>query len=562
MSKADTAGWPGTCSSRSNPLGISELLDSKQNLINAAIRPFHNDAEMEMAASHLLGEMVPDAPAGAEDAIARWQDVDARARKPLWGLVLAGLMIAVTAWVVFKDFHEVVRYVKWSRSLGGNFFVEMPEVDSSVMDRLRPNEKLLLQGSILGVDPLVPKEAMWRSDPENPAFYTEYASAHVSMHDKLPADFLETVQRIDPQNSWFTYLAASLEAKESVKRNKRKSSRVAGKIVFSEPVSWEILDQAKMDRVMDLVHKAEAQEKFDNYSREMFRKRIKLLPDTSLIERMDLQMCVYMRGSVNNLRLRFIVDVIAAKASSAADAGDKQGFLDAKKFGEHYMATMMQSATTSLVDELILNMAVGVLTESLASGSEKLGLVEEAQRWRSIYDRIDSRNQSKGSRKFIVDGRSADPAMISGGLFGGTLAMVAKQPEYQPRLTDADLMPGRLLDHEILSRFLSYLSWVLVLFILLSVTLYRYRVSCLARKLVSRTEKLLLPRDWLWLIGAGILLPLIIVMAVNRLTPLGGRQFGMMGTTMMLPLAHFLGGDRALANGSGAGGTLAARKAG
>ena len=119
--------------------------------------------------------------------------------------------------------------------------------------------------------------------------------------------------------------------------------------------------------------------------------------------------------------------------------------------------------------------------------------------------------------------------------------MLAKQTEHQPPLTDGDLKPGRLLDHEVLSRIFSYISWLLIAVFLGFVAAYRFRVSDMARRLASRIEKLLEPTDWGWVLGAGVLLPFAFVTVVNRMTPLGGRQFGVFGSSMMLPTAHFLG---------------------
>lgn len=48
-------------------------------------------------------------------------------------------------------------------------------------------------------------------------------------------------------------------------------------------------------------------------------------------------------------------------------------------------------------------------------------------------------------------------------------------------------------------------------------------------------------RDRAWVLGAGVVIPLAFIMAVNRFTPLGGRQFGMVGNAMLLPAGHFSG---------------------
>ncbi len=70
---------------------------------------------------------------------------------------------------------------------------------------------------------------------------------------------------------------------------------------------------------------------------------------------------------------------------------------------------------------------------------------------------------------------------------------------------------------------------------------YRFRVSALSWRLGARMAELLRPADWAWIVGLGILLPFAYVMGINRLTPLGGRDFGMRGTALPMPACHFLG---------------------
>jgi hypothetical protein len=76
---------------------------------------------------------------------------------------------------------------------------------------------------------------------------------------------------------------------------------------------------------------------------------------------------------------------------------------------------------------------------------------------------------------------------------------------------------------------------------LAAVAAYRFRVSRLVLRLSGRMKELLDGGDWAWILGAGVLLPLAYVLAVNRLTPLGGREFGMLGNGMLLPAGHFVG---------------------
>ncbi len=72
------------------------------------------------------------------------------------------------------------------------------------------------------------------------------------------------------------------------------------------------------------------------------------------------------------------------------------------------------------------------------------------------------------------------------------------------------------------------------------VALFRLRLPRLLRQLAPRLTALLRPIDYAWLIAAGIALPYGYAMGVIRGTPLGGREWGIMGNHGLLPMVQFL----------------------
>jgi hypothetical protein len=114
------------------------------------------------------------------------------------------------------------------------------------------------------------------------------------------------------------------------------------------------------------------------------------------------------------------------------------------------------------------------------------------------------------------------------------------QMKNPPPLHDKDLLPGRMIDHE----FWSWLGCCFVSLLMggmmVCLKLYQIRVPVLMKGLARRFESLLELKDWLWIVGAGLVLPLLYVMAVYRLTPFGGHSYSVAGTYYLLPFAHFL----------------------
>lgn len=84
---------------------------------------------------------------------------------------------------------------------------------------------------------------------------------------------------------------------------------------------------------------------------------------------------------------------------------------------------------------------------------------------------------------------------------------------------------------------------------LAGVALFRLRVSRMVRRLGMRAASLLQMSDWAWIFGLGVILPIVFTLAIQRLTPLGGRNFGIAAnslkldweTSIPMPAAQFFG---------------------
>lgn len=54
------------------------MSEIRTRLIETAVRPFDDNAEMKVAASHFVGELAKADPEAAEEAIPRWDAVDGK----------------------------------------------------------------------------------------------------------------------------------------------------------------------------------------------------------------------------------------------------------------------------------------------------------------------------------------------------------------------------------------------------------------------------------------------------------------------------------------------------
>ena len=96
---------------------------------------------------------------------------------------------------------------------------------------------------------------------------------------------------------------------------------------------------------------------------------------------------------------------------------------------------------------------------------------------------------------------------LKGGILAGlSLPVITKQLQSPIPITDADLKPGRMVEHELFARTSAAVVWLVFALILLAAALYRQRASMLVRRLSARLEDLLKPGDRAWILGAGVVL--------------------------------------------------------
>lgn len=519
------------------------MKNPNESLIAAAVRPLADNAEMHLAAGNLLASVMVDSGKDGAEAMARWEAMDRKKGRRWAGILLWVAVFGIFAAVFAAEFRENLRLAVWAEwAAEFNMFSPHPEPSiTRYAATLNDRDRLLLFGDLSRTTKAERMEALWRSEPANPAYFADYAAAYISDNSRLPPDFLTIARRIDPENSWFTYQAAAVEAKDVVKANSRKSKRVAGKTVHEGPKTWQILDQSRFDRTLDLLREAQNQLKFDSYAADLLRQRIPLIPQRTFAERIDSIGFLNSYSVSSSIRLRIVSDILAAKAMMVGDNKNHAEYLVLTTQAEHFLRGICGDSSFTLVDSMVANVVASVIAESLGNTAEKLDLPDDAQRWNAIYTRLKERADRRSSRKLIVDGKAVPEGERVGYFLGNFIEMVAKQAENQPAISDADLEPSRLFDHEFLSRIFSYALWILLLPCVIAVFCHRFCVSALSRRLGRRMEDLLQISDRVWIVGLGVMLPFFYVMAVNRLTPLGGREMSVAGTTLLLPLAHFLG---------------------
>jgi hypothetical protein len=355
-------------------------------LIEGAVRPLAANAELQLAAAGFL-KMIRIGGAGGEGAmIRRWQGLDAANKRPIWKLLLWGLVTMASLAVLVADFTDIAEFfgIRNSRPYEESDLLERTLAEERIASRLDPEQRRLMFGDFAIADPVGRKEALWNSEPENPAFFVEYAVARSVGKAGLPDGFMEIARRIDPDNAWFTYFAAADAASSCVTRKSQRSTRVGSRWIPAGPPAWEIGDEERLDRAIALLKDARAQSRCEHYYIPMMRRRLPLLLQGSVSEKSDST--AYLTANTNQPAnsVRDLADAIAAKGWLLGGKQDLEGFRELSADADHFLRCIAGVEAGEFFEELVISSQAARIAGSLGPAAAQLGLAEDAARWRDV----------------------------------------------------------------------------------------------------------------------------------------------------------------------------------
>jgi hypothetical protein len=490
--------------------------DPADAFLDAAVRCFDDNAELQVIARRELEELVQRAPDRGDslDALARRLD-RADAGPCHRRLIVVGSALVVSAVIAvwtLTGFYSQRDELLWLRAMASLDLHEMPA--DKIAHGLSPQDRLLLMGDPEARPAGDRMKRLWESDPANPAYLAEHARWQVKEEKSLPPELLAEALRLEPDNGYIHYLAAIAESPGAVESidipRKRGMPR--------PPAVYEITDEAKFRNTLDHLHAASSAPRFEGYEDELLSRRLPLLPPANDILSIAPR-CHYLFGNeivnVNGFRLH---DVISAKAQACRTQGDREGFLKLVECWDQLIGRLTADGRLTLMNLLILRSSASVPLDDFISTAEILELPDMAARLRERKEKL-SRDHSP-LRKAMGFEEAKKQAALHGSFFNQQVFRL----EF-PR--EEDMRPGRLAEYALMDRVAAIAGWAVLALAALAVALYRFRASAFVRRLSGRLAMLAGPRDLLRVALVGAMLPWLLVVAFIHFTPLGSRAWSL-----------------------------------
>lgn len=516
---------------------------SDDPLVVEAMRPLKLDAESTMAAQRLLTILREDAADQADAALRRWSRKDGKAR---WQWLFHFIAAAVSSLMLVLGGLELRGYMDGVRSLAYN---SDPKLASAVGRNLTHHQQLLLGTADPSADTVERTKELWQSDPSNAAYFFEYAGAFNAVTRKLPPDFSTQVAALDPTNAYPRHWEASVILEDAVvKRSKyfRPAPPPPGSLPSPWAASpWEVKDPAKVDQALEILHQCRELTRYQDHAGEVLRERIPLMRQDTLPEYLH-SLALLSRITNTGYYSSNLSKAIAAKAWLFGENGDAAGMLSLIEDVDASLRNCSRADPSFAIKEMFAAGWVKACLTNLIAPAGKLGLAAEAAKLQERLDRVNQLIADRKAAVFQIEGVDAAEKLPAN-------AILAVRPGHSstfhfPVLTDAEVRPARMIEHEFIAQFGTLANWGLLAVAAVLILLYRFRSPRLVRGLAKRMEQLLRPADWAWLMTCGI--PAwVYTLLIIRLTPWGGTDFNMMhyriqlpfDGTLPLPLVQFAG---------------------
>jgi hypothetical protein len=501
-----------------------------ERFIEAAVRMLGDNAEMQVVAERELRAMVenaePEIPATSLEVAAGNLE---RSRSRRWGQVALYCLTAVASVAmlipVWRDYRrlEVARWHVFAMSDPAGALPAMPFANRSgeklpgIFGEFSAEEVALLFGDTTRIGDIDQFKVLTDLDPESAAFYAEYAKHHCRRGNPLPKDYLAAAERLDPDNSWFRYLAAGIAARDGVGQRSLQFKRGVG---VAKVVPFQILKPKALDEAIRLLEEAARLPTYQPYRRKLLAERLAVLPpgDDVLGRKLARDYLFELQTEGSGMPSE-IAQAVSVRACELAKAGDPEGFLRLVNAWEVFCRRSLETEPVTWMEPFFIGHSLRIAAEHLATAAKDLGLQEEEARYARIQQTFEARRAAvKATYKNEWDRKR-------GGMERWQFVNRFNSVANPPPIPDADLRAASRAEHAMLGRLLSVAGWLVFLVAAVMAAVVRFRHGKQARRVSGSLAGVMTWKDHAWIACVGVLIPFVVFQLLEQFTPCGGRPY-------------------------------------
>lgn len=265
----------------------------------------------------------------------------------------------------------------------------------------------------------------------------------------LSPEIIAAAEKIDPNNGWFQGLVAAGMADGVVSREKQSTKdREEGNAAV-----MTIHDEARLQKVLTMIHQIAAKPRFTSYQIDLLRQRIPLLPPRrNFVSQFPLLMYVISLKSIGS-DFRRLPDALAASVRQCAAKGDVDGFL--RIIGDwRALVTHSIKGGGTMIDLLVAKASITGPAPNFRDAARALGLEDEARYFSDLDERARKQKEKRRIASVSASGELYDHRALT--LASLTVPLMVSLINSPPTLTEMDLRPGRYAEYALFEHVISW----------------------------------------------------------------------------------------------------------
>ncbi len=474
--------------------------EQEQEFIRLATRPLAERAKERAAAADELAARLAHADpaekaAALPDAVRR---LETKAPPPPWRLPLAAgtlllFLLAALAVLIPRHWREA-RILHEIHQQGRSHLLGEWVLNSANSGKPFPPH---LHGLEIRPDERMRRaEAFWKEHPESPAAYSLYIRTYLEPDGSpgLPPDYGETWQRLDPGNALWPLIASERHALRALPG---MGSRT-------------VADETRFQQTLAALREAARFERARSTSTELGAIHRPYFRFDAGLAGVHQQRLVLIGGWSDMPFLNGTLVAVEIQAGRLEAAGDEEGMRALVRDLRHVLKLVTDSGRSA---DMTFNRA-SITARNMALRCGSMGLKEEEAWLERVRDAFPA---------YMTARRSApgpDPKLAE--------SLARQWTGYHlPTLTEEELEPGRLAEYAVADRFTAMAGLLAAVLGLGLCGVEMLRRGAGPRGLARGIVPLFRGRDWPWLFGGGLLLPLLWWCGIVWFSPLGCRDIAL-----------------------------------
>jgi hypothetical protein len=370
-------------------------------------------------------------------------------------------------------------------------------------------------------------ESLWRERfADDPDIYYHFVRRRLRETSKLPEDFLETAGRLDPDNAYAPILAAAKLSRKAVKRSPAPPGDASKPLMQQSLRTCTVKDEKVFRRAMELFAEGAGKTRFDDGRTGFFVRCTENWPPPGddavfLIRQLRYGWCfLHLSYSGDIVAYTGLNDLVIARSAELKAAGDKEGLA---KFARQWSEVVAKVASSKpfMVNSVIWRYFIANTGRHLLADCRDLGLGEEVA---GLEPMVVAACEMMDEARKAPDHPKTEVLLRTGILGFEEIPMCLGVTGNQMPVDSADLTADRISSYTWFESIAAHGGVIVFMFGAGFCLLGWFRGGGLGRTLGKRLADSLTPRDWAWILGVGILAPLVWHGLVTRIPAFHARE--------------------------------------